>query len=83
MTQDCACVQDTAAATQALAVYTLAKQGLNEVNLHCNVTTRPTLDYTHSFDFTVDNAITPKSLSNVSCCGNVCQELWAGKVFFW
>ena len=47
-------------------MYTLAKQELQDVNLHCNVTTRPTRNYTHSFDFNVDNAITPKSLSNVS-----------------
>ena len=62
----CVCVQDTAAATQALSVYALARHGVQEVNLHCNVTTRPTRNYTHSFDFNVDNAITPKSLSNVS-----------------
>ena len=55
-----------AVATQALAVYTLVKHGLQDVNLHCNITTRPTGNYTHSFDFNVDNAVTPKILSNVS-----------------
>ncbi|XP_076436556.1 complement C3-like [Babylonia areolata] len=56
---------DTAAATQALSEYSLNKLGRSEVNLHCNVTTNPTRNYSHSFDFTADNAITPKSLSNV------------------
>nr|AVP12645.1 complement C3-like protein 2 [Littorina littorea] len=56
---------DTAAATQALSEYSLSKQDLNSVDLHCNVTTRPTQNYTHSFDFNEENAITPKSLSNV------------------
>ncbi|KAK7453355.1 hypothetical protein BaRGS_00039646, partial [Batillaria attramentaria] len=56
---------DTAAAIQALSAYSLAKLGLDEVNLHCNVTTSPTQNYTHIFDFNEENAITPKALTDV------------------
>lgn len=56
---------DTAVATQALSEYSMNKLGLSEVNLHCNVSTNPTHNYSHAFDFNADNAIMPKSLSNV------------------
>ncbi|KAL8562826.1 hypothetical protein ACOMHN_004518 [Nucella lapillus] len=56
---------DTAAATQALSEYSSGKVGMSEVSLHCNVTTNPVNNYSHSFDFTALNAITPKSLSDV------------------
>lgn len=56
---------DTAAATQALSQYSQAKLGLEEVNLHCNVTTSPMENYTHIFDFNEENAIHPKALTDV------------------
>ncbi|PVD21598.1 hypothetical protein C0Q70_17396 [Pomacea canaliculata] len=55
---------DTAVAIQALSNYSLAKQGYQEVNLQCQITT-PHQNYTRSFAFTDQNAILPKSLSNV------------------
>lgn len=56
---------DTAAASQALSKYSLIKQGDQIVNLHCNVTTNPAINYTHSFDFNQLDAIRPKTLPDV------------------
>ena len=59
-------LQDTAVATQALSAYSLHKQGVREVNLHCSISSSTSVPYSRSFEFNEQNALIPKALSDVS-----------------